>query len=124
MKRKLPHQELIPRNTDYPGSFEGMDVSCPDVCGNQTTGQTQGNQESGRNSHMAKSVTRHALNPSVVKIHIPIIEYTERESAKPPNSLPEKAELYHHVLRMVESSRESVQGCPAYTYISPLNGQG
>jgi len=120
MKGKLPHQELITQDTDKPGSSGEMGVSCPDGCGKQAVGQTQSNQGSGRDNHMAESVTRHVLNPSGVKVWVRISEYTVRESSNPTNSLPEKAEQDQYVLRMVESGRESVQGYHAFSYTSPL----
>ena len=63
---------------------------------------------------MALSVTRHASNPSVDEYAMILKQYgyAGRESAKPTNSLPEKAEPDQDFLRVVGSGRESarVQG--------------
>ncbi len=57
---------------------------------------------------MAVSVTRHASTPSVI---LKQYGYAGRESANTinslPNTLPEKAEREHILLRVVESGRES-----------------
>jgi len=123
MKGKLPHQELITQDTDNRRSSGKMGVSCPDGCGKQAVGQTQSNQRNDKDSHMAESVTRHALNPPVEKFQFLLDGYTAGESSNPTNSLPEKDEQDQYVLRVVESGRESAQGYPALSYTLPLNGR-